>query len=110
MTGMSLSLVFKFKYLHLIKLIGFRGAGLCSRLANYRADRFAAFAFFALGYFPPAPDFDVAAINAQSLVKNGYENFGYWNFFAKDEAAKVIEEHVSELDIVGCNRVRTDNC
>lgn len=58
----------------------------------------------------PAPDFDVAAINAQSLVKNGYENFGYWNFFAKDEAAKVIEEHVSELDIVGCNRVRTDNC
>jgi len=69
------------------------GSGLCSRLANYRADRFAAFAFFALGYFPPMPDFDIDAMNAQSLEKHGYENFGYWNFFAKDEAAKVIEEH-----------------
>lgn len=92
-------LFFTFTYPHLIKSVGFRGVGLCSRLANYRADRFAAFAFFALGYFPPAPDFDVSAINAHSLVKHGYENFGYWNFFAKDEAAKVIEEHVSELEL-----------
>lgn len=68
---------------------------MCSRLANYRADRFAAFAFFAFGYLPPAPDFDVNVINGQSVSVRGYENFGYWNFFAKDEAAKVIEDHVS---------------
>lgn len=68
---------------------------MCSRLANYRADRFAAFAFLALGYLPPVPDFNVNVINAKSLSARGYENFGYWNFFAKDEAAKVIENHVS---------------
>lgn len=74
---------------------------MCSRLANYRADRFAAFAFLAVGYLPPAPDFDHKSMNALSLAKRGYENFGYWNFFDRDDAAKVVEDHVSTSSASG---------
>ena len=63
---------------------------------SYYGDRFAAFGFLAIPYSPPAP-FDLAAINAMSKQVFGYDNFGYWNFFAKEEAAKIIEDHVSGL-------------
>lgn len=77
-----------------------RGVGLVSRLANYYHDdaRLVAFAFFAVSYQPPSPDFDIGAINALTKQLLGYETFGYWNFFASDEdAAKIISEHVSQF-------------
>ena len=70
-----------------------RGCGLNSRLVSYYEDRFEAFGFFAISYSPPAP-FDLDAINAMAKKMLGYDNFGYWYFFGKDEAAKIIEEHV----------------
>jgi len=72
------------------------GSGLVSRLANYYHDdpRFLAFAFLALSYFPPAPDFDIDAFNAEARKQLGYEAFGYWLFFAQDDNAnQVIQEH-----------------
>ena len=74
-----------------------RGSGLNSRLVSYYSDRFEGFGFFAVPYSPPLP-FNLAAINAMSKQVFGYENFGYWNFFAKEEAAKIIEDHVCLLD------------
>ena len=71
------------------------GSGLCSRLANYFPERFAAFAFFALGYFPPVPGFDIDAVNTASIKQNGYAKFGYWKFYATDGASDVLEAHVS---------------
>lgn len=80
----------------LISCLIHRGCGLNARLANYYGEKFEAFGFFAVPYSPPLP-FDLAAINAMSKQVFGYDNFGYWNFFAKEEAAKIIEEHVSRL-------------
>ncbi|KAI5122577.1 hypothetical protein M0805_004794 [Coniferiporia weirii] len=73
------------------------GSGLNSRLANYYPERFIAFAFLALGYLPPIPVFDIDAINAMSLEKNGYSKFGYWKFFAEADAAKILEEHIESF-------------
>lgn len=72
------------------------GSGLNSRLAVYYPDRIYAFAFFAVGYVPPAP-FDVDAINAASIEKNGYANFGYWKFFAKEGADKTLLDHLESF-------------
>ncbi|KAH8120118.1 alpha/beta-hydrolase [Phellopilus nigrolimitatus] len=73
------------------------GSGLNSRLANYYPERFAAFAFFALGYFPPYAGFDLEVINAASIKKNGYTKFGYWKFFAREDAAKIVEDHMASF-------------
>jgi len=72
------------------------GAFLVSRLANYYHDdaRFLAFAFFAVSYQPPSPDFDTEAVSAMSKQLLGYEVFGYWFFFAEDEnASQIIQDH-----------------
>lgn len=70
------------------------GSGLNSRLAIYFPERFRAFAFFAMSYTPPSVNFDLDALNAASMQKFGYEKFGYWEFFVKDGADKIIEDHV----------------
>lgn len=77
-------------------LILCRGCGLASRIVNYHQDRFEAFAFFAIAYFPPTPGkFDLDAINDMSEKVLGYRHFGYWKFFEREDAAKIIEGHVS---------------
>ena len=99
---MSSALVMTGKLALLISLNSFfkipnntRGSGLNSRLANYYGERFIGFGFLALGYVPPTPNFDVDATNALSLKTHGYENFGYWHFFNRDDSAEIIENHVS---------------
>ncbi|KAH8113756.1 alpha/beta-hydrolase [Phellopilus nigrolimitatus] len=71
------------------------GCDLNSRLANDYAERFEAFAFFAIPYFPPVASgtFDIDAVNAASKEKHGYTRFGYWKFFETERATKVIEVH-----------------
>lgn len=71
------------------------GSGVSSRLANYFPQRFRAYAFLALGYLPPDGNFDIDAVNAKSVETNGYAKFGYWKFFAKEGADKIVEDHVS---------------
>jgi len=73
------------------------GSGLVSRLATYYHDdvRFLGFAFIALWYLPPAPEFDIDAFNAEAKKQLGYETFGYWPFFAQeDNASQIIQEHI----------------
>lgn len=55
-----------------------RGSGVVSRLAPLFQDRFIGFAFLALGYFLPAPDFDIDQSLAYTKEQFGYELYGYW--------------------------------
>lgn len=55
-----------------------------------------------MSYVPPAPQFEVNAILELTKKTFGYELFGYWLFFSEDGADKVIEKHVSTLNLVNC--------
>ena len=66
-----------------------------SRLANWYPERISAYAFFAVPFNPPLPkDFDYDALIAGQRQRYGYELFGYWSFFNRDEAAQILEDHV----------------
>ena len=71
-----------------------RGSYIVSRLANLKANRFIAFAFFALGYFPPQPNFDFTALATKAKERLGYSPYGYWMTFSAEGADKLIEAHV----------------
>lgn len=78
------------------------GAALLGRIVDLYNDRFAAFAFFNVGYVPPSPvPFNLEA--ALVFMKNttGKEGLAYWEFFTKDGADKVIEQNFdSFLDLL----------
>ncbi|KZS99628.1 alpha/beta-hydrolase [Laetiporus sulphureus 93-53] len=70
------------------------GCALVSRLANYFPERFIAFAFLAVGYMPPSVPFDYEAALAITKQILGYEAYGYWEFFVRDEEAdQIIKDH-----------------
>ncbi|KAH8120117.1 alpha/beta-hydrolase [Phellopilus nigrolimitatus] len=73
------------------------GAGVVSKIAVYFPDRVLAFAFLAVGYHPPTPNFDIQSANKQSTEALGYANFGYWTFFAEKGADKIIESHLDSF-------------
>ncbi|KAF8978063.1 alpha/beta-hydrolase [Cyathus striatus] len=66
-----------------------------SKLINLFPTRILANIFISLSYFPPDPNFDVDALNAKIKDLTGESSFGYWEFFASDDAADVIIKHVS---------------
>lgn len=55
-----------------------RGAVVTSRLANYYPERFHAFAFLSVGYYPPLPDLNVTKHNEETKQELGYEQWEYW--------------------------------
>lgn len=67
------------------------GVKIASRLANLYADRFIAFAFLAVGYMPPQPQFNLEVALAMTKKAFGYELFGYWKFLSEDGADKIVE-------------------
>ena len=72
-----------------------RGTGAISRLANWYPERVSAYAFFASTYSPPrSKNFDYDALLVRLQQKHGYEIFGYWAFFNRDDADQVIQDHV----------------
>ena len=71
-----------------------RGSRLASRLANLYPDRFAAFAFLALPYSPPAPHFDLHAVLENSKLTLGYETHGYWC-----QSPTMFIEHTSLIEL-----------
>ncbi|KAL5495459.1 hypothetical protein ACEPAI_922 [Sanghuangporus weigelae] len=78
------------------------GCGLNSRIANYFQDRFEAFAFLAIAYFPPIPDgLQIDAINDVSEKMYGYRYLGYWRFFERDDASEIIEAHLDSFQCLG---------
>jgi pimeloyl-ACP methyl ester carboxylesterase len=68
-----------------------------SRIANYYPDRLHAIAFLSVGYAPPAQKFDLDAAKDLLTRIAGYTPFGYWKFFATDEAAALIKKHVRAI-------------
>ncbi|KDQ63388.1 hypothetical protein JAAARDRAFT_44283 [Jaapia argillacea MUCL 33604] len=72
------------------------GSIIASRLASYHADRFIGYAFLAVGYAPPSPDFDYKKVMAMLKQAIGYE-ISYWDFFTEEGADKVIEEHIDSF-------------
>ena len=65
-----------------------------STLATLYQDRFEGFAYLAVGYVPPNPEYDVDAVNALTESIFGYPSYGYWYFLNEDDAYKTIADHV----------------
>lgn len=70
------------------------GSLLLSRIANYYPDRLYTTSFLAVPYSLPCQKFDLAKMNALTKQVAGFERFGYWHFFEKEEARAIIYEHV----------------
>ncbi|TDL18520.1 alpha/beta-hydrolase [Rickenella mellea] len=69
------------------------GSGLNSRLAVYHQGRFKAFAFLAVGFTKPNPDFDLDRIIPFLKKTFGSDILGYWYFLIEEDSDKVIMEH-----------------
>src|ERR1700709_170274 len=77
-----------------------RGSFLLSRLANYHPERFSAYAFIDHGYGAPGRSLTPAAIqhiNSAVQAKLGFSIFGYFLFFNEEDAARLLDEHVSSF-------------
>ncbi|KAG6895865.1 hypothetical protein C0992_011964 [Termitomyces sp. T32_za158] len=72
------------------------GSGVVSRLANYYPDRFVAFAFLALGYYPPS-SMKFADSYTQTFEIAGRDLFGYRYFFAEEGAPELIEKNIDSF-------------
>ncbi|KAF9058455.1 Alpha/Beta hydrolase protein [Rhodocollybia butyracea] len=73
------------------------GSFLLSRLLNTHVHRFLGAAFLAVGYIPPQPLFDYEAQISTMVKLVGYEVFGYWEFFAADDAPKLCEDNIESF-------------
>jgi soluble epoxide hydrolase/lipid-phosphate phosphatase len=71
------------------------GCFLLARLANYHPERFISFSFLAASYRPPGQIMNVDQFNVISKEKLGYEMYGYWKFFEKENAGQIVKDHVS---------------
>ncbi|KAJ3757956.1 Alpha/Beta hydrolase protein [Lentinula raphanica] len=74
------------------------GSKIVGRLANYFPERFFAFGFISVGYFPPSIlEANMSEINNITTQAIGYEIFGYWDFFSSDGANELIESHLDSF-------------
>lgn len=72
------------------------GTFLLARLANYYPERLLSTAFVAAAYRAPGQSMNVDLFNVLSKQKLGYEMFGYWKFFEREDAGQIIKDHVSQ--------------
>ncbi|KLO07579.1 alpha/beta-hydrolase [Schizopora paradoxa] len=77
------------------------GAVLSSRLANYyqHDERLVGFAFFAISYFLPVPDWSTTGFikDTAQFHDEDTEVHGYFAFFVEEDAARTIEEHAESF-------------
>ena len=71
-----------------------RGASVVSRLANVAPERIHAYAFLALSYILPDPEWDYEKTLERNKELVGRKLFGYWAFFSREDGAKKIEDNV----------------
>lgn len=65
-------------------------------MANLFDERFHAYAWNALGYWPPRPSpIDIDTLIEQMKEQTGDPRFGYWKFFNLDDAYVVCDQNVS---------------
>ncbi|KAH7913664.1 Alpha/Beta hydrolase protein [Hygrophoropsis aurantiaca] len=69
------------------------GSKVVSRLANFHSARFEAFAFLAVSYVVPTPNFEYYKHLEDTKAALGYVLHGYWEFLAEEGAAEILEEH-----------------
>ena len=67
---------------------------MLSRFANYYPERLLSCSFLAAPYRAPGQSMNVDAVNAITKQKLGYEMFGYWKFFEREDAAQILKDHV----------------
>ena len=72
----------------------YRGCIAVARLASVAPERIIAYAFLAVAYLAPNPEFDMFSALSQTKAAFGYELFGYQVFFASDEAADILNKTV----------------
>ncbi|KAK0203846.1 Alpha/Beta hydrolase protein [Desarmillaria ectypa] len=78
------------------RIIAIGGAVTASRLANYYPDRFLAFGFLALGYYPlnlPKP-YEEAIILKKRI---GMELYGYWSVLSENDAHTKLEKNLGSF-------------
>jgi len=73
------------------------GSYLLSRLANYYPERLSSLAFLEVPYMPPGEIMDLDAMNKTTKERMGFEAFGYWRFFEKEEAGNIVKEHFNSF-------------
>lgn len=65
-------------------------------MANLFDERFHAYAWNAIGYWPPQPSpIDIDARIEHLKKQTGDPRFGYWKFFDEDDAHVVCDQNVS---------------
>ncbi|KAL3474821.1 putative epoxide hydrolase [Aspergillus californicus] len=69
------------------------GCNLLSGLANYFPARLLSCTFLDVPYFKPGSHFDLAAVNSMTKQFLGFERFGYMDFFVKDNAGEILDQH-----------------
>ncbi|KAL4245655.1 AB hydrolase superfamily protein [Abortiporus biennis] len=69
------------------------GCLFLSRLASYFPERISAYAFFAGAYIPVYPDLSAQALNTYLKARHGYDIYGYWFFFNREDAGTLIEKN-----------------
>ncbi|EJD04163.1 alpha/beta-hydrolase [Fomitiporia mediterranea MF3/22] len=73
------------------------GSPLVSRLAYHHQERFVAFGTLASAYMPPDPNSDYKKLAASTEEVFGCNLIGYWEYFASDDAPKLVEEHIDSF-------------
>lgn len=71
------------------------GAVIMSRLAVYHRERFEKLAWVDVGYQAPTGFADFDAFNKMGQEQWGYMPYGYWYFFDRYDAGRVLTKHVS---------------
>lgn len=85
-------------------ILCFRGSFIVARIANVAPERILAYAFLAISYLAPNPDFDLEAALKVTKAAFGYELIGYQVFLAEDAAAEILEKNVSFRMETLCDR------
>jgi soluble epoxide hydrolase/lipid-phosphate phosphatase len=70
------------------------GSFLLSRVVTYFPERLLISSFLATAYRPPGQSMNVDALNAISKEKLGYESYGYWKLFEREDAGQIFKDHV----------------
>ena len=75
------------------------GSLLLSRLATYHHERLLSLSFVASPYKEPGKSMNIDAFNAITKKDLGFERYGYWKFFEKEDASEIVKEHVSLVSL-----------
>jgi pimeloyl-ACP methyl ester carboxylesterase len=68
------------------------GSHLLSRLANYAPEKPSSLVFLVIQYMRSGMVMDQYKVNVTTKRLLGFEQFGYWRFYERNDAAEIIKE------------------